>query len=162
MERSPLSATSTGAAITRSALRRFLETFPEVSNAHGGHALESNISGDENEAFGDHALDMVTTGSRNVAMGDDAGHNITIGSANTLIGFQAGISITGSGNVCIGAGVQGEESASDTTWIRNVNTLAQPIVSGIDGVTVRLSDGRLGHGISSRHQSRRQSAGQAC
>ena len=31
-----------------------------------------------------------------------------------------------------------------------MNTLAQPIVAGIDGVTVRLSDGRLGHGVSSQ------------
>jgi hypothetical protein len=44
----------------------------------------------------------------------------------------------------------GESGVDNSTYIRNVNTLAQPIVAGIDGVTVRLVDGRLGHGVSSR------------
>jgi Chaperone of endosialidase len=35
---------------------------------------------------------------------------------------------------------------SNTTWIRNVNTLSQNFSAGVnDYVTVRLSDGRLGH-----------------
>ncbi len=67
------------------------------------------------------------------------------------MGYLAGINLqTGSGNVYIGDLVQGEDGVSNTTYIRNVNTLAQPIVAGIDGVTVRLSDGRLGHGVSSQ------------
>ena len=35
---------------------------------------------------------------------------------------------------------------NDPTWIRNVNTLTQNFSAGVnDYVTVRLSDGRLGH-----------------
>ena len=59
---------------------------------------------------------------------------------------HAGFSITGSGNVCIGAGVFGVAGVDDRTYIRNVNTLTQNFSAGVnDYVTVRLSDGRLGH-----------------
>ena len=62
------------------------------------------------------------------------------------MGFDAGLSITGSGNVCIGALVEGEAGVDDRTYIRNVNTLTQNFSAGVnDYVTVRLSDGRLGH-----------------
>ena len=59
---------------------------------------------------------------------------------------QAGFNITGSGNVCIGADVFGGAGVNNTTWIRNVNTVSQNFSAGVnDYVTVRLSDGRLGH-----------------
>ena len=62
------------------------------------------------------------------------------------MGSNAGTSITGSGNVCIGQGVSGEGGVDDSTYIRNVNTLLQNFSAGVsDYVTVRLSDGRLGH-----------------
>jgi len=65
--------------------------------------LHQNISGIRNTANGDHAL-YNTTGSNNVA-----------------VGFQAGQSLTsGSGNVCIGAGVLGVAGESNVTRIRNV------------------------------------------
>ena len=48
--------------------------------------------------------------------------------------------------MCIGYGVDGNAAVNDTTWIRNVNTLTQNFSAGVnDYVTVRLSDGRLGH-----------------
>ena len=62
------------------------------------------------------------------------------------MGYTAGRRIAGSGNVCIGEGVVGELFADNTTYIRNVNTLTQNFSAGVnDYVTVRLSDGRLGH-----------------
>jgi hypothetical protein len=62
------------------------------------------------------------------------------------LGSAAGQNITGSGNVCIGVGVSGEGGVDDSTYIRNVNTLTQNFSAGVnDYVTVRLSDGRLGH-----------------
>jgi hypothetical protein len=82
----------------------------------------------------------------NTALGRSAlGANIT-GHNNTGLGLLAGQSITGSGNVCIGASVNGTGGVNDSTWIRNVTTLAQNFSAGVnDYVTVRLSDGRLGH-----------------
>jgi hypothetical protein len=62
------------------------------------------------------------------------------------VGLNAGGNITGSGHVCIGAEVFGTPGGSDQTWIRNVNTTTQNFSAGVnDYVTVRLSDGRLGH-----------------
>ena len=42
-------------------------------------------------------------------------------------------------------GVAGEAGVDDSTYIRNVNTTEQSPADGIAFVTVRLSDGRLGH-----------------
>ena len=53
-------------------------------------------------------------------------------------------------NICIGNQVLGETTASDSTYIGNINTTAQPIIAGVDGVTVDLTTGKLGHGVSSR------------
>jgi Chaperone of endosialidase len=70
----------------------------------------------------------------------------TTGINNTALGAAAGANITGSGNVCIGGGVTGEVGVDDSTYIGNVNTLTQNFSAGVnDYVTVRLSDGRLGH-----------------
>ena len=69
-----------------------------------------------------------------------------IGYSNTAVGAVAGSNITGTGNICIGWGVGGEAGVDDRTYIRNVNTLTQNFSAGVnDYVTVRLSDGRLGH-----------------
>lgn len=125
-------------------------TTGSLNNAFGVRALANHVTGDFNNAFGGGALSGDTSGEFNNAFGDSALGNNT-GSGNTAIGDFAGVDLTtGSGNVCIGKDVFGEADVSDSTYIRNVNTLAQPIVAGIDGVTVRLSDGRLGHGVSSR------------
>ena len=68
-----------------------------------------------------------------------------------MIGLSAGNSLTfGDNNICIGHEVLGETDVADSTYIGNINTTAQPIVAGVDGVTVDLTTGKLGHGVSSR------------
>jgi hypothetical protein len=121
------------------------------NTATGNGALNGNTSGFQNTANGISALFFNTNGNNNTATGAFAFQNLSTGDSNTALGETAGINlVTGSGNVYIGADVLGEDGVSNSTYIRNVNTLAQPIVAGIDGVTVRLSDGRLGHGVSSQ------------
>ena len=68
------------------------------------------------------------------------------GDFNRALGVYAGSGIIrGSGNVCIGEGVFGEAFVDDSTYIRNVNTTEQTPANDVAFVTVRLSDGRLGH-----------------
>ena len=122
----------------------------EDNNAFGFQALSNSVDGFANSAFGRNALLGNVDGQQNSAFGNSALVNNVHGDRNTAIGVAAGGNIDGTGNVCLGAFVAGEAGVDDSTYIRNVNTLAQPIVAGIDGVTVRLSDGRLGHGVSSR------------
>jgi trimeric autotransporter adhesin len=128
----------------------FSNTIGEDNNAFGYQALFNSVNGFANSAFGTHALLDNVDGQQNSAFGSSALVNNVHGDQNTAIGVAAGGTIDGNGNVCIGAFVQGESGVDNSTYIRNVNTLAQPIVAGIDGVTVRLVDGRLGHGVSSR------------
>jgi Chaperone of endosialidase len=145
-------------------------TIGEGNTATGGFALHNNTEGDFNTANGEITLYFNTTGERNTAIGNQALYSNVNGTANTAIGFQAlsgsntggantalgslaGVSITGTGNVCIGQAVFGEANVDDRTYIRNVNTLTQNFSAGVnDYVTVRLSDGRLGHSavVSSR------------
>jgi Chaperone of endosialidase len=102
--------------------------------------------GSGNTAVGDRALASNTIGSFNAAVGMLALYGNSTGNSNTALGTSAGVNITGSGNVCIGQAVSGEAGVDDSTYIRNVNTLAQNFSAGVnDYVTVRLSDGRLGH-----------------
>jgi hypothetical protein len=107
---------------------------------------DENTEGFDNVANGNVALCSNTTGVQNTAVGLFAlAFNVT-GNNNTALGLQAGYNVTGNGNVCIGRGVEGEAGVDDTTYIRNVNTLVQNFSAGVnDYVTVRLSDGRLGH-----------------
>jgi trimeric autotransporter adhesin len=128
----------------------FSNTIGEDNNAFGYQALFNSVNGFANSAFGKFALLSNLDGQQNSAFGNSALVNNVHGDRNIAVGVAAGGMIDGDGNVCIGAFVQGEAGVNDTTYIRNVNTLAQPIVMGTDGVTVRLSDGRLGHGVSSR------------
>jgi hypothetical protein len=74
-------------------------------------------------------LEGIMSGTSNTAIGDDARRFL----------------VDGSGNVCIGQGVDGEAGVDDRTYIRNVNTTEQGPADGVAFVTVRLSDGRLGH-----------------
>jgi hypothetical protein len=120
------------------------------NTANGISALRNNVTGAQNTANGRAALFFNTGGNSNTATGVGALQSNLTGNDNTAIGRSAGFDITGSGNVCIGEGTLGVAGASDTTWIRNVNTLAQPVSGSVDLVTVRLSDGRLGHDVSSR------------
>jgi hypothetical protein len=114
--------------------------------AMGLNALHENTEGFDNVAVGGEALYSNATGFQNTAIGILAlDFNIT-GNNNTALGTQAGFAITGDGNVCIGQGVDGEAGVDDTTYIRNVNTFVQNFSAGVnDYVTVRLTDGRLGH-----------------
>src|SRR6266550_4973732 len=122
----------------------------ETNNAFGTGALFANTEGTSNNAFGHLALENNLTGVWNNAFGFNALDSNVSGSFNTAIGDSAGFDVTGDGNVCIGEGVFGETGVDDSTYIRNINTTAQPIVAGVDGVTVDLTTGRLGHGVSSQ------------
>jgi hypothetical protein len=134
-----------------------------------GEATGGMVS--QNTVVGSVAGGSLTTGAGNVFIGNSAGNNFLSGDNNTCIGPDAGAGgnagSTGSGNVfigliagqnitggdsniCIGNAVLGETNAADSTYIGNINTTAQPIVAGVDGVTVDLTTGKLGHGVSSR------------
>jgi len=117
-----------------------------ANTAIGFQALSGNTEGDNNTATGVLALFNNTTGGANTANGGLALFSNITGTGNTALGYFAGADITGVGNVCIGQGVEGEAGVNDSTYIRNVNTLTQNFSAGVnDYVTVRLSDGRLGH-----------------
>ena len=145
--RAALFANTNGANNTATGYEALLSNTEGSSNtADGWTALGSNTVGNSNTAVGLNALGDNTSGSDNTAVGLQALANNSSGDDNTAIGRGAGASVTGSGNVCIGHGVQGDEAVNDTTWVRNVNTLTQNFSAGVnDYVTVRLSDGRLGH-----------------
>jgi Chaperone of endosialidase len=117
-----------------------------ANTATGRFALYNNTGGNNNTANGVLALFNNTTGGTNTATGVLALYNNTTGFSNTALGYFAGVNVTGDGNVCIGAGIQGEAGVDDSTYIRNVNTLTQNFSAGVnDYVTVRLADGRFGH-----------------
>ena len=138
---------------------------PDGSNstAVGDSALFNNTTGCCNIGIGYQALYENTEGFNNVAVGSTSLYNNIIGEENTAIGgftlafnvagrfntalgFGAGNDVTGDGNVCIGQGVDGEMGVDDRTYIRNINTTTQNFSAGVnDYVTVRLTDGRLGH-----------------
>ena len=90
------------------------------NTANGDAALYSNTTGDYNTAIGVGALYSNITGSNNTAFGVNALLNNT-GSNNIGLGYNAGKNLTtGSGNVCIGAGILGAAGESNTTRIRNI------------------------------------------
>jgi Chaperone of endosialidase len=120
----------------------------DFNSAFGYQALFWNTTGFQNTAIGTQAMFSNDVGYNNVAIGDRAMINNTAGRGNIALGFGAGFNITGNNNVCIG--LSGESSVNNSTYIANINTTAQPIVTGVDGVTVDLMTGRLGHGVSSR------------
>jgi hypothetical protein len=136
------------------ALQRNIQGFR--NNAFGYQALQNSVYDILNNAFGDRALWNVGGSSYgndgNNAFGGSALVNLHDGGANTAIGHLAGESLgTGSGNVYIGEGTFGTSQESNQTYIRNINTTVQPTAGGtVDYVTVRLSDGRLGHTASSQ------------
>ena len=105
-------ATGVGALFTNSA--GFNNT------AFGYNALLSNTTAGDNAAIGTTALFRNTTGEFNVAVGSQALYNNVAGASNTVVGDSAGFNITGSGNVCIGAGVNGVAGENNITRIRNV------------------------------------------
>jgi len=115
------------------------------NTANGFAALFSNTIGDSNNATGYAALTSNTTGIQNNAFGYSALLLNVTGNNNTAIGDTAGAMITGSGNVCIGEGVQGVAAVDNTTWIRNVYD------SVVSTRTVYVdSDNKIGTLFSSR------------
>ena len=127
-------------------MRRWPSTLGDSNTAVGYFALVNNDTGSVNTAIGSRALRDNEAGSFNTAVGRRALETNVTGSNNTAIGFNAGGAIDGNGNVCIGHDVVGEAGVDGRTYIRNVNTLTQDFSAGVnDYVTVRLSDGRLGH-----------------
>jgi hypothetical protein len=102
------------------ALALFSNTTGNTNTANGYQALFSNNTGQFNTANGFQALYSNTEGQGNTANGSSALVSNTTGVNNTALGYGAGLNITGSGNVCIGAFVQGQTGVNNTTWIRNV------------------------------------------
>jgi hypothetical protein len=115
------------------------------NTANGYGALEFNTDGGNNTAMGIFALQDNTTGGGNTAVGSAALASNTTGGDNTGVGNEAGSSITGSGNVCIGAGVNGFAGESNITRIRNVYESV-----ATDRAVYVTADGRIGTLSSSR------------
>lgn len=136
-------AGSSNTAVGSQAL--FSNTEGILNTADGRRALFMNITGSRNTATGVGALSSNTEGDDNTAIGVNALLFNISGDNNTALGRSAGSDIHGSGNVCIGQGVSGEDGVDNSTYIRNVNTTQQSPGEGIAFVTVRLSDSRLGH-----------------
>jgi Chaperone of endosialidase len=90
------------------------------NTAIGYNTLLSNTTAGDNTAIGTTALFSNITGEFNIAIGSQALRDNVTGDSNTAIGDSAGFNITGSGNVCIGAGVNGVAGESNITRIRNV------------------------------------------
>ncbi len=70
-----------------------------------------------NTAVGANALFTNTSGNGNTAVGVGALFNNDTGLGNTAIGASGGLFITGSGNICIGAGVNGAAGENSTIRI---------------------------------------------
>ena len=120
------------------------------NTAVGSQALLLNTDGALNTANGAFALLNNTAGSASTAVGFGALANAT-GGGNTAIGTLAGLNVGGATNViCIGDGVGGA-NVSGTTYIAGIGNTLQNFSAGVvDFVTIRFSDGRLGHSASSR------------
>jgi len=140
----------------------FSNTTASYNTANGFDSLHSNTTGSQNTATGYAALFSNTAGFNNTANGFTALYYNAGGAGNTAEGFRAllrntgssniglgvnaGSNLTsGSGNVCIGAGVLGVAAESNTTRIRNV----YPSVASGRAVYVN-SDNKLGTLASSR------------
>jgi uncharacterized coiled-coil protein SlyX len=128
----------------------YFNTEGEANTANGFAAVYRNATGTGNTANGYQALEDSTTGFLNTANGYRALSSNTAGSNNTALGFAAGINVTTANNVvCVGALAVGE-NFSDRAYIPNIGVFPQAPAAGIEFVTVRLSDGKLGHDASSR------------
>jgi hypothetical protein len=128
----------------------FSNTMGNFNTANGSQALFSNTTGNSNNATGNAALTSNTTGTGNNAFGASALLLNVIGSNNTAIGDTAGAQITGSGNVCIGEGVQGVAGESSITRIKNIGSTSQN--SGVSVTLDAVNGTKLGYvvAVSSR------------
>ena len=121
-----------------------------ANTATGSQALNENTTGNFNTANGYFALPSNTTGGFNTAIGTQAGAFITTGDDNTCLGANTCHNTTTANNVvCVGSGADGE-NISNRAYIPNIGQFAQASGGGVEFVTVRLSDGKLGHSLSSR------------
>jgi hypothetical protein len=119
------------------------------SNAFGYRALFSQTTGLYNNGFGWNALGSNVSGTNNSAIGDGAGQVVT-GSSNTCLGANTcGNTTTANNVVCIGSGASGE-NFSNRAYIPNVGQFTQNVGGDVEWVTVRITDGKLGHSASSR------------
>ena len=120
------------------------------NTAVGTLALLDNIGGDFNTGIGRRALEN-NLGDNNTALGYNAGADITSGDNNTCLGRNScGDTTTGNNVVCIGANCVGE-NFDNRAYIPNIAAFTQNFVAGTTAfVTVRLSDGKLGHPVSSQ------------
>jgi hypothetical protein len=115
------------------------------NTAVGYNALLSNTTAGDNTAVGTTAMFSNETGEFNTAIGSQSLRNNVDGDSNTAIGDSAGFNLTGSGNVCIGAGVNGFPGENNITRIRNVyETVAT------DRAVYVTADNRIGTLSSSR------------
>jgi trimeric autotransporter adhesin len=113
----------------------FNNTTGSFNTANGAFALVNNTTGSFNTANGYLALIANTVGNHNIAFGVNALLN-NAGSNNIGLGGSAGKNLTtGSGNVCIGAGILGFAGESNTTRIRNIYS------SVVSGRAVYVSSG---------------------
>jgi len=123
----------------------FINTTGRQNVAVGVEALNRNTTGGINNAVGYLALNRNTTGGGNNAVGEVALFSNVTGHDNTAIGDSAGSNITGSNNVCIGAGVEGVAGENNTTRIQNVySSVASTRAVYVD------SDNKIGTLSSSR------------
>jgi hypothetical protein len=122
-----------------------------ANTAVGSIALTALLSGQENVAVGRRALENSTSGSNNTAVGWRSGDGVLTGEGNTCLGSSTCTNNTSADNVvCIGENASGE-NFSNRAYIPNVGQFTQNFVLGnVEFVTVRLSDGKLGHTVSSR------------
>ena len=120
------------------------------NTAVGSEAMESTTDGRFNTAIGRRALQN-NLGDNNSGLGYEAGFDITTGDSNTCLGRNScDGTTTGHNVVSIGANATGE-NFDNRAYIPNVAAFTQNFVAGTTAfVTVRLSDGKLGHPISSR------------
>ena len=133
---------SENTATGRSALGN--NTTGSSNTANGNDALGQNIEGGDNTAIGYLALFSNTSGEFNTAVGSQALRDNVTGDSNTAIGDSAGFNLTGSGNVCIGAGVDGVAGENNITRIRNVYQSA-----ATERAVYVTSDNRIGTLVSS-------------
>jgi len=128
----------------------FSNTMGNFNTANGSQALFNNTTGNSNNAIGNAALTSNTTGIGNNAFGLSALLLNVTGSNNTAIGDTAGAQITGSGNVCIGEGVQGVAAESSITRIKNIGSTFQ--ASGVSVTVDAVNGTKLGYvvAVSSR------------
>ena len=145
--------TSSNAVVGDGALTAFNGTTTNdgANTALGSIALNALTSGQENVAVGRRALENSTSGSNNVAVGWRAGDGVLTGDGNTCLGNNTCTNNSSADNVvCIGDNAAGE-NFSNRAYIPNVGQFTQNFVLGtVEFVTVRLSDGKLGHTVSSR------------